>query len=97
MNVISAFYYRPLTKLREGNVFSCARLFIGWGDMAINHDTLDLRPSNLFNLDFTVQGPPPPFPAPAPLPDMFKLVHMHVRLGSGQSASYWNASLFYLK
>ena len=45
------YYYHPPSKLREGNVFSRASLFVGLGlgvHVTITHDTLDL----------TVQGPP---------------------------------------
>ena len=53
----------------------------------------DMCGTNLFNLDLTVQ-----VPGPIPPMDVFKLVQLgrcwHVRLASGQLASYWNVFLF---
>ena len=73
-------------KLQEGNVFSCAYLFMeATSHVSITHYALEL----------TVQGSPAPAqPYPPPASDIRWLLK-HVRSARGRYASYWNTFLSY--
>ena len=70
-------YYRPPTKLREGNVFS--RVCSGRSLVIVTHDALDI----------TIQGAPPP--PPPDMVNVF--IKKNVRLASEQFTSCCNAFL----